>query len=357
MAILSAIILLGVIIFVHELGHFLFAKLTGVKVLKFSLGFGPKLIGKTYGDTEYLISAVPLGGYVKMLGEMPGDEMKEEEKQFAFNNQAVWKRFIIVFCGPLFNLLFAAVIFFFTFLNGIPVLVPEIGSVIQGTPAGKAGLIRGDRIVEIDGVAIRQWDEMTEVIHKNPGKHLDVKIKRDGATFPVSITPEKTKVKDIFGEEEEVGLIGIKPSGSTLIRRENIGSAFADSFDRTWEISKLTVVSIIKLIERVIPMQTMGGPILIVQMAGEQASRGFLNFFIFMAIININLGVLNLLPIPILDGGHLLFMGIEAVRGKPLSEKTIALGQKIGLAFIITLMAVVFYNDIMRLLTGKMFPQ
>ena len=357
MAILSAIILLGVIIFVHELGHFLFAKLTGVKVLKFSLGFGPKLIGKTYGDTEYLISAVPLGGYVKMLGEMPGDELKEEEKQFAFNNQAVWKRFIIVFCGPLFNLLFAAVIFFFTFLNGIPVLVPEIGSVIQGTPAGKAGLIKGDRIVEIDGVAIRQWDEMTEVIHKNPGKPLDVKIKRDGTTFTVSITPEKTKVKDIFGEEEEVGLIGIKPSGSTLIRRESLGSAFADSFDRTWEISKLTVVSIIKLIERVIPMQTMGGPILIVQMAGEQASRGFLNFFIFMAIININLGVLNLLPIPILDGGHLLFMGIEAVRGKPLSEKTIALGQKIGLAFIITLMAVVFYNDIMRLLTGKMFPQ
>jgi len=357
MAILSAVVLLGVIIFVHELGHFLFAKLTGVKVLKFSLGFGPKLLGKTFGDTEYLISAVPLGGYVKMLGEMPGDELKEEEKQFAFNNQAVWKRFIIVFCGPLFNFLFAAVIFFFTFVNGVPVLVPEIGNVMQGTPAEKAGLMKGDRIVEIDGIAISQWDEMTEVIHKNPGKPLNIRIKRDGTTFQVSVTPEKTKVKDIFGEEEEVGLIGIKPSGSTVIRREDIGSAFVDSFDRTWEISKLTVVSIIKLIERVIPMQTMGGPILIVQMAGQQASRGFLNFFMFMAIININLGVLNLLPIPILDGGHLLFMGIEAVRGKPLSEKTIALGQKIGLAFIITLMAVVFYNDIMRLLTGKIFPQ
>jgi regulator of sigma E protease len=357
MAILSAIILLGVIIFVHELGHFLFAKLTGVKVLKFSLGFGPKLVGKKYGDTEYLISAVPLGGYVKMLGETPGDELREEEKRFAFNHQAVWKRFIIVFCGPLFNLLFAAVIFFFTFVNGFPVLVPEIGSVMQGTPAGKAGLMKGDRIVEIDGVTIHQWDEMTEVIHKNPGKPLDLKIKRDASTFQVSITPERTKVKDIFGEGKEVGLIGIRPSGNTIIRRENIGSAFADSFDRTWEISKLTIVSIIKLIERVIPMQTMGGPILIVQMAGEQASKGFLNFFIFMAIININLGVLNLLPIPILDGGHLLFLGIEAVRGKPLSEKTIALGQKIGLAFIITLMAIVFYNDIMRLITGKMFPQ
>jgi regulator of sigma E protease len=357
MAFLSAIILLGVIIFVHELGHFIFAKLTGVKVLKFSLGFGPKLVGKKYGETEYLISAVPLGGYVKMLGEMPGDELKEEEKQFAFNNQAVWKRFIIVFCGPLFNLLFAAAIFFFTFVNGIPVLIPEIGSVMQGTPAEKAGLVKGDRIVGINGTAIRQWDEMTEVIHKNPGKPLGLTIRRNGTTFHVSITPEKTRVKDIFGEEEEVGLIGIKPSGSSVIRREDVGSAFTDSFTRTWEISKLTIVSIIKLIERVIPMQTMGGPILIVQMAGEQASRGFLNFFIFMAIININLGMINLLPIPILDGGHLLFMGIEAIRGKPLSERTVALGQRIGLAFIITLMAVVFYNDIMRLITGRMFPQ
>jgi len=298
-----------------------------------------------------------MGGYVKMLGETPGDELKEEEKRFAFNHQPVWKRFIIVFCGPLFNLLFAAVIFFFTFVNGIPVLVSEIGSVMQGTPSEKAGLMKGDRMVEIGGVAIHQWDEMTEVIHNNPGKPLDLKIERDHTTFRVSITPERTKVKDIFGEEKEVGLIGIKPSGSTVIRREDVGSAFADSFNRTWEISKLTIVSIIKLIERVIPMQTMGGPILIVQMAGEQASRGFLSFFIFMAIININLGVLNLLPIPILDGGHLLFLGIESVRGKPLSEKTIALGQKIGLAFIITLMAVVFYNDIMRLITGKMFPQ
>jgi len=208
MAILSAIILLGIIIFVHELGHFLFAKLMGVKVLKFSLGFGPKLVGKTYGDTEYLISAVPLGGYVKMLGETPGDELKEEEKRFAFNHQPVWKRFIIVFCGPLFNLLFAAVIFFFTFVNGIPVLVSEIGSVMQGTPSEKAGLMKGDRMVEIGGVAIHQWDEMTEVIHNNPGKPLDLKIERDHTTFRVSITPERTKVKDIFGEEKEVGLIG-----------------------------------------------------------------------------------------------------------------------------------------------------
>jgi regulator of sigma E protease len=356
MSLLSAIILLGIIIFIHELGHFLFAKIMGIRVLKFSLGFGPKLIGKKYGDTEYLISSIPLGGYVKMLGETPGEELKDEEKQYAYNYQPVWKRFIVVFAGPVFNLLFAAIIFFLVFLNGFPVLVPEIGEVMSGTPSEKAGLLKGDKIVEINGDAIHQWDEMTDIIHKNPGKTLNLMIRRDGSAFQVSITPEKKNVKNIFGEEKEVGLIGIKPSGSTFIKRENIATAFTDSIVRTWEISVLTVVSIAKLIQRVIPMDTIGGPILIVQMAGEQASKGFLNFFIFMAIINVNLGVLNLLPIPILDGGHLLFLGIEALRRKPLNEKIISISQKIGLAIILTLMVIVLYNDIMRLITGKQFP-
>jgi regulator of sigma E protease len=356
MTFVSAIILLGAIIFVHELGHFLFAKLLGVRVLKFSLGFGPKLIGKKYGDTEYLISSVPLGGYVKMLGETQDEELKEEERAVAYNYQNVWKRFIIVFAGPLFNILFAVVIFFFSFVSGLPVLVPEIGSVMPDMPAEKAGLMKGDRIVGIDGVSINQWDEMTEVIHSNAGKPLILEIRRGGSVFQITITPERKIGKDIFGENREVGLIGIKPSGATVIKRENVADALTDSISRTWEISALTAVSIVKIIERVIPAETIGGPVLIVQMAGQQASKGLLNFFVFMAVININLGVLNLLPIPILDGGHILFLGIEAIRRKPLSDRVVAVSQRIGLVIILTLMAFALYNDFMRLITGKHIP-
>lgn len=356
MPFLSAIILLGVIIFVHELGHFLSAKLTGVKVLKFSLGFGPKLIGKKYGDTEYLISSIPFGGYVKMLGEHSEDEIKDEERIHAYTKQPVWKRFIIVFSGPFFNLLFAVCILFFIFIYGLPVLLPEVGDVLPKTPAEKAGLLKGDTIISIEGTEIKQWDEMTKIIRSSLGKSLNLRIKRKTEIITLSITPEKKMVKDIFGQEKEVALIGIKPSGNTFMSKSSFPGAITSSIRRTWEISVLTLVSVIKLIQRVIPMETIGGPILILQMAGEQASLGFLNFFFFMAIININLGILNLLPIPILDGGHIVFLGIEAIRRKPLNEKVIAVAQRVGLAIILLIMAFALYNDIIRIITGKPFP-
>jgi len=353
---LSAIILLGLIIFVHELGHFLSAKLMGVKVLKFSLGFGPKLISKRYGDTEYLISSIPFGGYVKMLGESSGEELQEEEKVFAFNYQPVWKRFIIVFLGPLFNLLFAIVIFVFVFSYGIPVLLPEVGDVLPQSPAERAGLMKGDTVISIDGSQITQWDEMTNIIHNSPGRSLNLKIKRKSEIITLLVIPEKKRVPDLFGQGKEVGLIGIKPSGKTFTKKSDFTESVSNSVSRTWEIAVLTVVSIVKLIQRVIPMNTIGGPILIIQMAGEQASLGILNFFIFMAIININLGVLNLLPIPILDGGHIFFLGIEAIRRKPLEEKFITVAQRIGLAIILLIMVFAIYNDLIRIFTGKTIP-
>lgn len=356
MTILSAIVLLGVIIFVHEIGHFLSAKLVGVRVLKFSLGFGPKIISRKYGETEYLISSIPFGGYVKMFGEEPGEELKEEEKPLAYTYQPVWKRFIIVFSGPLFNLIFAIIIFFCVFIYGFPVLLPEVGEVLTKSPAASAGMMKGDTIISINSSRINQWDEMTKIIHNNPGRSLNFEVRREGEVIAFSIIPEKKIVKDIFGQDKEIGLIGIKPSGNTFMRKSSLQGASADSVRRTWDISVLTVVSIVKLIQRVVPMDTIGGPILIVQMAGQQASQGVLNFFLFMAIININLGVLNLLPIPVLDGGHILFLGIEAIRRKPLNEKVITIAQRVGLALILFIMAFALYNDVMRLITGKTFP-
>jgi regulator of sigma E protease len=447
MTILYAAVLLGILIFVHELGHFLFAKILGVKVEKFSLGFGPRIVGKTFGETEYRISAFPLGGYVKMLGEEPGEELAESERARAFNYQPVCKRVGIVFAGPLFNIVFACILFVLLFMTGVPALYPDVGKIEKNSPAEKAGLMTGDRVLRIDGKAVKSWDDlqnaidehagktllfdvrrgnevvevsvtpeekkelnvfgqkkefwgigisplvypvvgevmpgtpaekaglrkgdrllqvedaqlrtwedMTDVIHGSAGKPLKFRIKRGTEVFDKTITPEVETVRTPQGGEKRIGLIGIRPVQNDFLKTFGPGESLVLGVKRTWDISVFTVVSLEKLIERVIPAKTIGGPILIVQMAGQQASQGAPNFFIFMAVISINLGVLNILPIPVLDGGHLLFLTIEAVRKKPISEGAVAMAQKVGLALLISIMVFALYNDIMRLITGRMIP-
>ncbi len=349
-----AIVLLGTLIFVHELGHFIFAKLSGIRVLKFSLGFGPRLFGKKIGDTDYMISAVPLGGYVKMLGEEPGETLKEADKAEAFNYQPVKKRLGVVLAGPVFNLLFAVLLFAVMFSVGMPVLIPEVGETVKDSPSEKAGIIKGDAISRINDKDVTQWTELSDVIHKSPNKKITLMIKRADRVISIDVVPEIKKVPNIFGEEEEIGLIGIAPSGKTFTKREPLPQAAVMAVQKTWDLIELTVIGIVKLFQRVIPADSIGGPILILQMAGKQASAGFLDFFLFMAIISINLGILNLLPIPVLDGGHILFMLIEALRGKPLKENTMLIAQKAGIFIIISLMAFALYNDLLRLFTGKM---
>ncbi len=360
MSILFAILMFGFLIFIHELGHFILAKINGVKVLKFSLGFGPKIVSKQIGETEYMLSAVPLGGYVKMLGEdvEEGEEEKTapHDETRSYKNQPVYKRFSIVFAGPLFNLLTAVVIFFFIFATGVPTLLPVVGETMPDTPAARANLLKGDRITEINGRPVRQWTDITDIIHNNPDKPLAFTIQRNAKQITVSIKPESKKVKDIFGEEKEVGLIGVKPSGETFSVKANIPDSVKNAFLKTWEISVLTIMGIVKLIQRIIPAETIGGPILIFQLAEKQATAGALSYFFFAAVISINLGVLNLLPIPVLDGGHLLFLIIEGIRKKPLSEKSILVAQRIGLVIIIMLMVFAMYNDIFRLIRGKPLP-
>jgi len=204
---------------------------------------------------------------------------------------------------------------------------------------------------------LKTWQDMTAQIHASPEKSLQFKIQRGGQVMDMTITPKKETYKTPDGEEKAIGLIGIKPAGNDFVKKYGLPEAVSLGLKRTWDISALTILSMVKLIQRVIPSNTIGGPIMIFQMAGEQASQGALNFFTFMAVISINLGVLNLLPIPILDGGHILFLGIEAARRRPLSENTVMIAQKVGLVLLLSLMAFAFYNDIVRLFAGKMFQQ
>jgi len=346
--IIATAIVLGVLVFVHELGHFLLAKRLGVIVLKFSLGFGPKLIGKKIGETEYQIAAFPLGGFVKPLGEDPSEQVKEEDRSRSLWAQPIWKRALIIGAGPLFNFLLAAALFSSINLFGIPYYPAKIGEVSSGLPAETAGLKKGDVVLSVNGEEVMRWDDLSKIIRNSKGEELLIKLKRDGEIFEVKVTPKASTQKDLFGEEIPVFVIGITPFDEIIIEKVGPFTAVGKGLSQTWVGIKLTVVSIIKLIQRVIPAKTIGGPILIAQMAGEQAKRGLLSLILFMAILSINLGVINLFPIPILDGGHFLFLGLEAILRRPLSIKKMEIAQQIGLIFIILLMLFAFYNDLIR---------
>jgi regulator of sigma E protease len=352
--ILPFVCVLGILIFFHELGHFLVAKFFKVKVLTFSLGFGPKLIGRRRGETEYLISALPLGGYVKMLGEDVDDDtegLPPAEAARAFANQSVWKRLAIVAAGPLFNLLLALVIFiFFYMFAGAQVLTSEVGQVTPGSPAAEAGIQKGDVIVAVDNTAISRWDEIRKAVADHMTRPMEITILREGHQKTVTLQARISATKNIFGEDVKTPLIGIVSAGD--YQQVSLGpiKAAAGGIRRTWEVTKLTVMTIVKLFQRILPVSTIGGPILIGQLTGQLAQESLIHLIPFIAIISVNLFVLNLLPIPVLDGGVILFLMVEAVLGRPLSLKKREYAQKFGLFVLLTLMAVVIYNDMVRIL-------
>lgn len=346
--VLWAVLVLGALIFVHELGHFLVAKRAGVKVLKFSLGFGPKIIGFRRGETEYLLSAIPLGGYVKMHGEDPKEEVADPEG--SFSTKPVGWRSLIILAGPGSNFLLAIVIFWVVFMFGVPTLATKVGEVMEGFPAHEAGVQSGDRITAIDGQPIEKWEELAAQIHKSPGRPVRLTLERGERRFDLVVAPKATRQKNVFGEEQEVGLLGIAPAEEFLTERTNPMTALGRAIYKTYDLSRLILLTFVKLIQGVVPAKTIGGPLLVAQMAGQQARQGVLNLMFFTALLSINLGILNLLPIPILDGGHLFFSLIEAVRGKPVSLQKREMAQQVGLALLVALMIFAFYNDIFRLL-------
>ncbi len=348
--IFSFVIVLGVLIFFHELGHFLVARFFGVGVEKFSLGFGPRLFGKKVGLTDYRISAIPLGGYVKMVGEEPDADIAPEDIPLSFTHKNVFKRILIVAAGPLFNLLLSVIIFYVIFqISGLYILKPSVGQVQTESPAFKGGLEKGDMIVAIDNRPVQSWDEMSTIIKESGGKTISLTVERSGSELLVRVTPNVKMIQNIFGEDTERYVIGIVASGDFYTKDLNPFEAMGESILQAYRVTRLTVLSIVKLIQGTVSTKTLGGPIMIAEMAGRQAKEGVASLVFFIALLSINLAILNFLPIPVLDGGHLLFFFIEALIGRPVNTRMREIAQQIGIFILILLMVYVFYNDITRI--------
>lgn len=436
----AGIVMLGILVFVHELGHFCIAKFCGVKVLKFSLGFGPRLVSRHWGETEYMICAIPLGGYVQMLGEGGGDQgenadIDPAEEHRSFAKQSLYRRMAIVAAGPVMNLILPFLVLPLAYLvginlpayleqppcigyvvpksegaaagfqagdcilkiSGIPVatwtdtgpalvnsagapivftlqrdghpteltygakdgaleglqsigLLPEqaavIGSLAPAMPAIEAGLKEGDRILEVGGQKITSWYELKTAIQTAGGHPVQLVIERAGKQLSISLVPRKVDGQDNF-------LIGVAPLQETIFKRFSPGEAVVAGAKRSTELIDLTLVFIQKLFAGHVSTSSIGGPITVVQIAGQAAQTDFSSILSVLAFLSIQLGILNLLPIPILDGGHLFFYLFELVFRRPLSLRAREWAQQIGLIMLILLMVLAFYNDIVRMLGGS----
>ena len=443
-------VVISVVVFVHEFGHYLVARLCGVKILSFSIGFGPKLFGwKDKQGTQWQVALLPLGGYVKMFGDAdpastPDDEalqnMSEEDKKSTFFYKNVWQRIAIVGAGPVFNYLFAIIVLACSFaVMGKPYAPPIIGNVIEDSVAAKSGLVVGDKIVSIDGNSIKTFDDVKRTIVLNPGTPIVIDIERNNEPLSFTLTPELVMQENKLGSENKIGNIGIFPYAPPIIGEvmedsvavkaglladdkivsingtemktfddvrhtiarnpdtpvvidikrndetlsftltpeaimqaneqggeDKIGrigiraqdmellklspiAAITTSFTEVWKISSDTITAIGQMISGSRGAEEIGGPIRIAEISGKIAQNGVWELLWFMAIISVNLGLINLFPIPLLDGGHLLFYFVEAITGKPLNEKVQKAGFAMGIMFVASLMLFATWNDLVHL--------
>lgn len=354
LTIVAIVLVLGGLIFFHELGHFLAARLQGMGVAVFSLGFGPKLLSTRRGKTEYRLSAIPLGGYVSLVGEDAGEALPEGfTPKESFSERPAWQRFLVVLAGPLFNILLAWLLCWgLAWHMGEARLLPQLGAVEQAGPAEKAGLRSGDIVLSVNETPIGSWKELADNITGSGGKDLVITVERDARAQTFTVTPRTIVRKNIFGEDTPLWQIGIRSSGKAEYTPLDFLAAAAAGARQTWEITSLTWQGIVKLFQRVVPLDQVGGPIMIAQMVGEQAHQGLANVLLLTALISVNLGILNILPIPVLDGGHLLFLGLEMLFRRPLPRRIQMITMKIGLFLLIALMILATSNDLWRLFKG-----
>jgi regulator of sigma E protease len=362
------IVALSVVVFVHELGHFVVARWNNVRCESFSIGFGPELLGFTDRlGTRWKFSLIPLGGYVKMFGEAdianPGageegeedlepKEMTPEEKAVSFKFKTLGQRAAIVFAGPAVNFVFAILVFFVLFMAvGRPVTEPVIGQVVPDSAAAEAGLLAGDRILSIDGQEIDRFEDLQRLVPLGNGAEMRLTILRADDILDVVAAPRVIEETDVFGNPQRRALLGVSSSGeSRMLVRHNPVSAVGLAVQQTYIVVESTFIAVGQIISGDRGTEDLGGPIRIAKFSDQAAKSGLANFVIFMAILSINLGIINLFPVPLLDGGHLLFYAIEGLRGRPLSDQTQEWGLRFGLVLVLSLMVFVTWNDILQLL-------
>ncbi|MGE4311001.1 M50 family metallopeptidase [Desulfovibrio sp.] len=378
--IIAVSLVLGGLIFFHELGHFAVARSLGMGVSTFSLGFGPKILKRTWGKTEYALSLVPLGGYVALVGEQEDSELPEGfTREESFSLRPAWQRLLVVAAGPVANMLLAWLLcWILAFGWGTPLLLPQVGGLVENGPAAKAGVQAGDTIVRIDGQPIVAWDDMTRAIARSNGQPLSVELERPHKAAPngaegaagedgtptdatsgqdspppsimtVEIRPEMSVRKTIFGEDEKAWLVGIRNTGAVRLVQHGFWGSAAAGASQASDMLALTWKSFVKLVERVVPLDQVGGPIMIMQMVGKQAHEGIAGLLALAALISINLGVLNLLPIPVLDGGQIVFCLWEMIFRRPVNARVQEYAMRAGLALLVALMLLATYNDLWRI--------
>jgi regulator of sigma E protease len=351
MGILVALLVLSVLIFFHELGHFTAARFFGVQVDVFSIGFGKRLWTKKIGKTEWSLSAIPLGGYVKMKGQDDSDPTAVNYDEDSYNTKRPWQRIIILLAGPFANFLMAFLLYLAISFLGVPKLLAYVGTVGEETPAYQAGLQKEDRIVQINGTKIHYWENIGKKINETQGS-ISLVVERNQTLLDITLQPKVIDDQNLFGEKITRRIIGISP----LAKQTTVHYGLLDGFGYAWEETKkasmLIFQSVQKLITGVVSTDKLGGIITIVDVTAQASSAGILSLFFFTALISVNLGVLNLMPIPALDGGHIIFNLYEMIRGKAPSENAMYYITMIGWALLISLMLLGLYNDINRLFLG-----
>ncbi len=357
------LVVLTPIVFVHEFGHYWVARRNGVRVEVFAVGFGKELFGYTdRAGTRWKFCLIPFGGYVKMFGQSDvgpdddgGEEISEADKKESFFYKRLGQKTAIVAAGPIANFVFAIVVFAVLFMTVGQAFTPaQVSEVRPNSAAAEAGLLPGDLIVEVSGRSIQRFEEVQQLIRLHPGLEVEIIVERDGGLVELAATPGVRMETDLLGDEQSIGVLGIVGVGG-VFKRQNPLQAVWQAIRETGRLVSLTGTALGQMVSGDRGADELGGPIRIAQMSGSAAAAGLPSLIIFAAFLSINLGLINLFPIPLLDGGHLLFYGYEAVRGKPPGERAQDVGLKIGLAFVLGLMVFATFNDLVRLPLIKQF--